>query len=1058
MARIYQSDSYGTSFQGQAQSRGFNPVQAVDRTKQIEQRTKEIVDDIGTEQQALERKQSIERTVLDAQQRVQRSNQKAQNSTINGLISLSDTFAKGVGQVMEIKAEQDDLQAQIDAAFPEMPPGGYSISDMAPTAIAEDQQFGLSQQAAATATIEVADGDSGMQSELQRPAVKAGIARNVSRTNAYQATANFDGYLDAFMSSRDITIKRPDGSEFTPATAESRADMEAAIGFALSNYRSKVGVKGMSRETIVRSLLPRINSSVNSFRRTRGALIDQEVAAAAEATAKGLAFAGLDSTDTFGNGGEVSPAQLLADTVNSFVGVGGRGMVQAGSDGIDAFVDAALLQGKDPGIIDQILNSEIPGTGTKYKDHAVYAMQLMTAKKKMLEGQRTDERNARTDRGYALDDLKAERAQALEAAGTDPDKIREVEKSFIERARGIGGFKSQQFIQSIQAGGLTDSVTAYNMLLEDPNLDKQAVDEAIDMGVITKPEQIAELRRRVDPDAKRVEAEVKKYKSDIKGLANDLLKQAQPDIVINAAGDPDGAAAVRLDLQIRINREFENFIRLNPDATPVQISDKLRDIKDKISDDIAKDEQAAKENNQTYRYVPKGNPALGAALTTKKAVSPETGNNRMARDLTGLTTTELARAVKSLSENNVGEKGTNNDINSTDDIILKYSDLKEAGDLWAAGGASNVPPRVKVLADALGQSPGEFLQNQLSAYGSPRDLKVERDAQLKQGLSPMSDADPIEAKALDVIGKYESDSVGGYNAVNQYGDREGHGTGSQLGMYSGDVRNMRQHQGRALTDFTVQEIMDLQANNSMSNQQWRDAGRFHAVGRYQFIGSTLAAIVQQTGLDTSAKFSPQLQDSLALYLLRSSSNGIGQWIGPSKPESKGGATMSERDAVRTARYLSSPLATAAQVRRASSMFQRTSSTELAAKRTGVRSFTGALTYRDNEETYTEAASALQGAGFQIGEHSQYGGTAPVHAGNSYHNYDEAFDITHQTGDRATSIALTRQLKDVIRSLGLFEEVIGPGDGDPNHETHLHLGGLMRPITAADRAAIAAVTS
>ena len=31
----------------------------------------------------------------------------------------------------------------------------------------------------------------------------------------------------------------------------------------------------------------------------------------------------------------------------------------------------------------------------------------------------------------------------------------------------------------------------------------------------------------------------------------------------------------------------------------------------------------------------------------------------------------------------------------------------------------------------------------------------------------------------------------------------------------------------------------------------------------------------------------------------------------------------------------------------------------------------------------------------------------------------------------------------------FAEVIGPGDGDPRHETHLHLGGLMRPITEED---------
>ena len=108
--------------------------------------------------------------------------------------------------------------------------------------------------------------------------------------------------------------------------------------------------------------------------------------------------------------------------------------------------------------------------------------------------------------------------------------------------------------------------------------------------------------------------------------------------------------------------------------------------------------------------------------------------------------------------------------------------------------------------------------------------------------------------------------------------------------------------------------------------------------------------------------------------------------------------------------------------------------------------TGALTYEANKQAYINIGTAIQSAGFRIGEHSAFDQTDPVHAGNSYHNYDEAFDITHQTGDYNTSIAKTKQLKELIRSMNIFKEVIGPGDGDPDHATHLHLGGLMRPIT------------
>ena len=128
---------------------------------------------------------------------------------------------------------------------------------------------------------------------------------------------------------------------------------------------------------------------------------------------------------------------------------------------------------------------------------------------------------------------------------------------------------------------------------------------------------------------------------------------------------------------------------------------------------------------------------------------------------------------------------------------------------------------------------------------------------------------------------------------------------------------------------------------------------------------------------------------------------------------------------------------------------------------GVRSFTGALTYQDNKQSYRDVGNNMQAAGFQVREQSDFG---PVgkHAKNSYHKYNEAFDVTHQTGDKATSIAKTQRLKEVIRNLNLFKEVIGPGDyeaglwPDRSHDEHLHLGGLMRPITQRDIAMINSV--
>ena len=152
--------------------------------------------------------------------------------------------------------------------------------------------------------------------------------------------------------------------------------------------------------------------------------------------------------------------------------------------------------------------------------------------------------------------------------------------------------------------------------------------------------------------------------------------------------------------------------------------------------------------------------------------------------------------------------------------------------------------------------------------------------------------DPEIKEGLDVLGKYESDSVGGYDAVNQYGIKGGRGT---LG-YSGDIKGMVQHGGKSLTSMSIREIMELQAETGQSMQSWIDEGRLHAVGRYQFIGSTLASVVRQTGINVDEKFTPAVQDYLAGYLLAKSRNGIGQWIGP-----RDNATYAERLDVQQAR-------------------------------------------------------------------------------------------------------------------------------------------------------------
>ena len=126
----------------------------------------------------------------------------------------------------------------------------------------------------------------------------------------------------------------------------------------------------------------------------------------------------------------------------------------------------------------------------------------------------------------------------------------------------------------------------------------------------------------------------------------------------------------------------------------------------------------------------------------------------------------------------------------------------------------------------------------------------------------------------DAIAKYESGDWG-YEAFNQGGAAGG----TQVVGKSGSHKNTF---GRSLTDMTLGEIFHKQntKQRGLSFQQHLDQGGLHAVGRYQFIGSTLQDEVNRMGLDLNTKFTPQVQDAIFLSHIKRVGD-ISPWVGPS---------------------------------------------------------------------------------------------------------------------------------------------------------------------------------
>ena len=215
----------------------------------------------------------------------------------------------------------------------------------------------------------------------------------------------------------------------------------------------------------------------------------------------------------------------------------------------------------------------------------------------------------------------------------------------------------------------------------------------------------------------------------------------------------------------------------------------------------------------------------------------------------------------------------------------------------AMGGGTNLPRRLGGITYAAGGGMIDKKETLSSSEESKmkqrrnRRGRVVGESPSKISASSVVGRDDKEKKKsgdahgygaiLDLIGKRESDSVGGYNAVNQIGTAGGHGVDG----YSGDYRKAPFNKsGKDLTSMSIAEIMKLQHDDgSMSNEQWKKSGKLHAVGRYQIIGSTLKGLIDQGVAGPGDTFNEATQNKLAAALVKQTGGSVGAlkstWIG-----------------------------------------------------------------------------------------------------------------------------------------------------------------------------------
>lgn len=127
-------------------------------------------------------------------------------------------------------------------------------------------------------------------------------------------------------------------------------------------------------------------------------------------------------------------------------------------------------------------------------------------------------------------------------------------------------------------------------------------------------------------------------------------------------------------------------------------------------------------------------------------------------------------------------------------------------------------------------------------------------------INPPSVSPTPVSGVLDLIASGEAVSKDPYNSMNQ---------GTPGGKISGSGVSTNVI-GQNLTDMTVGEILSKAPNPNDSAEERKQKGAIFAAGRYQIIPKTLQGLVDQGAVNKDEKFTPEVQDRLALKLIEQS--------------------------------------------------------------------------------------------------------------------------------------------------------------------------------------------
>ena len=471
--RIYKSQSE-TTYQGQARSIGFNPVQAKSNARAMEQHAAQVVADGNTRMRSLQREQELYNSGLRARQQADRGQQqldqtkasaalktdqfvadanlkidqlyqqqtlkqeqtkesaqlsldasqvqlsgqvesartKAIGTAIEGLLDLSGNYVQYQADKAVEREKEARVEGLVNAAF-DIEVGGSVEAD---TVARATDSANANDVVRAEDAIQQATPDLNVQNSLREQGVsQLTIENQTRRSNAYHAADDFPTFYAQWVSDADVVYTRPDGSTFTVATLRDSIDVGIVDAAARGAFYRSAGLGDMPRAQVAEVVVPAVRSISKSWvNQANGAINAGNKAARVRS-------ANLDITDGLNAGADLSTVyqQGFAGLYSSGAYVGDKG--KAAEDTLKAMLQWAI-ENKRPDIIQELkgVHKRYDDNGNPVKGTALgrqYASLIATAEDNVIKQEIAD---AELDIRYAQTQIRvAERDRQLALANAE---------------------------------------------------------------------------------------------------------------------------------------------------------------------------------------------------------------------------------------------------------------------------------------------------------------------------------------------------------------------------------------------------------------------------------------------------------------------------------------------------------------------------------------------------------------------------------------------------------------------------------------------------------------